>query len=180
MTRPGPDREALLHALADHVLDHGLNTASLRPMAAAAGTSDRMLIYHFGSKEGLIAAILRHLAARMRAGLTAALPPGPFAHEDDLLAALIALLRSPPFRPYVRVWFDIVSAAAQGQVAHRDAGQDILNLFCDWIAARHPGGSPAAPRLLALVEGVLLMEALGQRDLADAALRRPAAPGSVS
>lgn len=170
MTRPGPDRTALLDALAAHVLAHGLNSASLRPLAAAAGTSDRMLIYHFGSKDGLIAALLRHLADRMQAGLSTALPSGPFASEGALLRAVVALMRSPPFQPYIRVWFDIVSAAAQGQAAHRVAGHEILGLYSDWIAARHPGGPDAAPRLLALVEGILLMDALGQSTLADAAI----------
>jgi AcrR family transcriptional regulator len=170
MTRPGPDRTALLDALSAHVLEHGLNTASLRPLAAAAGTSDRMLIYHFGSKDGLIAALLRHLADRMQGGLTAALPPGPFGSEAELLRAVVALMRSPPFQPYVRLWFDIVSAAAQGQAAHRAAGQEILELYCGWIAARHPDGPAAAPRVLALVEGILVMDALGQGSLADAAI----------
>jgi AcrR family transcriptional regulator len=170
MTRPGPDRTALLDALAAHVLAHGLNSASLRPLAAAAGTSDRMLIYHFGSKDGLIAALLRQLADRMQAGLSTALPPGPFATEGALLRAVVGLMRSPPFRPYIRVWFDIVSAAAQGQVAHHAAGQEILSLYADWIAVRHPEGPAAAPRLLALVEGILLMDAVGQAALADAAI----------
>ena len=170
MTRPGPDRSVLLDALAAHVLDHGLNTASLRPLAAAAGTSDRRLIYHFGSKDGLIAALLRHLADRMQAGLNSALPPGPFASEQDLLATVVGLMRSAPFQPYVRVWFDIVSAAAQGQVAHRAAGREILDLYRDWIADRHPDGPSAAPRLLALVEGILVLDALGQTALADAAI----------
>jgi AcrR family transcriptional regulator len=170
MTRPGPDRTALLDALAAHVLEHGLNTASLRPLAASAGTSDRMLIYHFGSKDGLIAAILRHLADRMQSGLTAALPPGPFASETELLLVIVGLMRSAPFQPYVRVWFDILSAAAQGQTAHRAAGREILELYRDWIADRHPDGPTAAPRLLALVEGILVLDALGQTGLADAAM----------
>jgi len=170
MTRPPRDRMLLLDALAAHVLDHGLNAASLRPLAAAAGTSDRMLIYHFGSKDGLIAALLRHIADRMQVGLSTALPSGPFASEGALLRAVIALMRSSPFQPYVRVWFDIISAAAQWQAAHRAAGHEILGLYCDWIAARHPGGPDAVPRLLALVEGVLLMDAPGQSALADAAI----------
>jgi AcrR family transcriptional regulator len=170
MTRPGPDRTALLDALAAHVLEKGLNTASLRPLAAAAGTSDRMLIYHFGSKEGMIAALLRHLADRMQTAMTAALPSGPFTSEGALLRTVVGLMRSAPFQPYARVWFDIVSAAAQGQSAHRAAGQEILALYADWIAALHPDGPAAAPRLLALVEGILLMDALGQHGLADAAI----------
>lgn len=50
-------KQTLLPKLAAHVLRHGLGSASLRPLAKAAGTSDRMLIYHFGSKDALVAAL---------------------------------------------------------------------------------------------------------------------------
>jgi len=40
-------REDLLDRVTDHVLEHGLIGLTLRPVAAAIGTSDRMLIYHF-------------------------------------------------------------------------------------------------------------------------------------
>ena len=177
MARPRPDRTVLLSALADHVLEEGLNTASLRPMAAAAGMSDRMLLYHFGSKDALVAALLEHLAAQARAGLDAALPPVPFESEGDLVAAVVGLLRSEPFRPYVRVWLDIVSAAAQGGADHRRAGGTIMDAYLDWIALRHPGGRDAAPRVLALVEGVLVLDAVGRSDIADAAAGGPTPPG---
>jgi AcrR family transcriptional regulator len=51
-------RDALLAACTDHVLAEGLIGLSLRPLAKAVGTSDRMLIYHFGSRDGLVAAIV--------------------------------------------------------------------------------------------------------------------------
>jgi AcrR family transcriptional regulator len=46
-------------AATDYVLEHGLIELSLRPLAAELGTSDRMLLYHFGSKDELVAAVLR-------------------------------------------------------------------------------------------------------------------------
>jgi AcrR family transcriptional regulator len=51
-------RDDLAAAATDHALAHGLIGLSLRPLAAAIGTSDRMLIYHFGSKDDLVAAVL--------------------------------------------------------------------------------------------------------------------------
>ena len=50
----------LLDDLTDHVLGVGLLDLTLRPMAAAIGTSDRMLIYHFGSRDALVAAVVAH------------------------------------------------------------------------------------------------------------------------
>src|SRR2546430_12050912 len=68
---PDPDRRAAtLARAADYVLEHGLADLSLRPLAAALGTSTRMLLYDFGSKERLIAAVLAE-ARRREAALLA-------------------------------------------------------------------------------------------------------------
>ena len=55
----GDRREELANAATDHVLAHGLIGLSLRPLAAAIGTSDRMLLYHFRDKADLLATVLR-------------------------------------------------------------------------------------------------------------------------
>ena len=47
-------RERLLAAAAEHIAAHGSSDLTLRGLAADIGTSHRMLIYHFGSKEGLL------------------------------------------------------------------------------------------------------------------------------
>ena len=51
-------REELLDQVAAHVLEHGLIGLTLRPLAAAIGTSDRMLIYHFGSRDELVSDVV--------------------------------------------------------------------------------------------------------------------------
>jgi AcrR family transcriptional regulator len=59
---PGPTRptgrEALLAGAIGHFAEHGVGDTSLRALAEAIGTSHRMLIYHFGSREGLLAAVV--------------------------------------------------------------------------------------------------------------------------
>jgi AcrR family transcriptional regulator len=51
---PQPERRAaLLDACTRYVLAHGLAGLSVASMAAAAGTSPRMLIYHFTTKDQL-------------------------------------------------------------------------------------------------------------------------------
>jgi len=52
-------RDELAEAAADYVLEHGIIDLSLRPLAAAIGTSDRMLLYHFRDKDDLVATVLR-------------------------------------------------------------------------------------------------------------------------
>src|SRR6185369_15571036 len=70
-------RAKLLAAAIDHIAHHGGADRSLRALAADLGTSHRMLIYHFGSKEGLLTAVAREVEARHRAAL-AGLDPAEF------------------------------------------------------------------------------------------------------
>jgi AcrR family transcriptional regulator len=160
--------------MAMHVLEHGLNTASLRPLAGSAGTSDRMLIYHFGSKDALVAALLDHLAARMAAGLDAALPATRFDSVAAAVATVVALMRQPAFAPYSRVWLDIVSAAGHGATDHTVAGARVIDGFLQWIEARLPEDldAPAetARLVLTLIEGALVMDAVGHQATADRAI----------
>jgi len=171
VTRNKPDKQSLLPALAAYVLEHGLNTASLRPMAAAANTSDRMLIYHFGNKENLIAALLEHLAQRMAEALDAAMPPTRVASEKELVRDIVTLMRAPLYRPYIRVWLDIISAASQGSKIHQSAGRAIIDIYLDWLAKRHPDGAQGAAFALTLIEGTLIMDAVGHDATADAAVK---------
>lgn len=164
-------KQNLLAALADHVLKNGLNTASLRPMAAAAGTSDRMLIYHFGNKDALVGELLDYLAVQMAEQLDDILPPTKFESEAVLIAKVMDLMRSEDFQPYIRIWLDIVSAAAQGATTHQKSGRAIIEVYLDWIALRHPEAE-RAPATLTLIEGMLVMDAVGQKQVSDEVISR--------
>ncbi len=166
----------LLTAMAAHVRGTGLAGASLRPLARAAGTSDRMLIYHFGSKGALIGALLDHLSVEMLSAMSAALPEPRAETEAACAAEIVALLRTPTFRPYLRVWFDIVSAAGRGESDHVAAAERILQGQVSWIASRLPEGTPRpkqrAREMLALIQGALVLEVAGLTDPSDRALAR--------
>lgn len=69
-------REELLDEVTDHVLEHGLIGLTLRPLAAAIGTSDRMLIYHFGNRDGLVTAVVVRAGERATARVEA-MPGAP-------------------------------------------------------------------------------------------------------
>ncbi|HEY3860100.1 MAG TPA: TetR/AcrR family transcriptional regulator [Gammaproteobacteria bacterium] len=60
-------KQELLDALIAYLAKHGIADLSLRPMAAATGTSARLLIFHFGSKEKLLEQVLAEMQARLQA-----------------------------------------------------------------------------------------------------------------
>jgi AcrR family transcriptional regulator len=89
----GSPRQRLLEAAIDHFGRHGIGDTSLRGMAEAVGTSHRMLIYHFGSREGLLAEVTRAVEARQRAVMAA-------TYDTDL----------PPLEAAAKYWDETVEA----------------------------------------------------------------------
>lgn len=170
------DRTRLLDAMTVHVLEHGLANASLRPLAKAAGTSDRMLIYHFGSKDGLIEELLLHICAKFTATLQSALPPGRAESRQACIGELAGVLRSPWAVGSMDAWFDILSAARRGGKVHRQTGYQMMAGFLAWLEHRLPEDDPdpqaAAACILAAVEGLLVLETVGHGAAADLAVKR--------
>jgi AcrR family transcriptional regulator len=97
---PGPaatGRDALLGRAIGHFAEHGVGDTSLRALAEAIGTSHRMLIYHFGSREGLLAAVVDVVEQGAR----------------DTLAVMVAEARDnpDPFAAGMRFWHLVTNDA---------------------------------------------------------------------
>ncbi|MBZ5741346.1 TetR family transcriptional regulator [Nocardioides mangrovi] len=101
-------RDELLDEVTDHVLAHGLIGLTLRPLAAAIGTSDRMLIYHFGNRDALVSAVVAHAGDRSVAAVRA-LPPA--RNVRAAVNALWAAYGEEPLNSCLDVY---VQAAATG------------------------------------------------------------------
>lgn len=171
-------REALVERLAEYLLANGMAAASLRPLAKAAGTSDRMLLYYFESRADVIATTLSHIAERMRAALDEAVPAEMILPYPVLLATVWRAVASPSLRAFMRLWLQLAAAAATGQEPEKTVAGSMLDGFVAWVGGRL---SPAARRrdedaahLVATIEGALMLDAVGRRDLADLAVARGA------
>lgn len=171
-----PTREAMVQAMVGHVVQHGIAEASLRPLAQAAGTSDRMLIYHFGSKQGVIAEVLEALGRQFGEMLDAQLANEPSASRADCLRQLSVIARSPDMRPAMRVWMQILAAAAAGEIAYIETGRRIVQQMTGWIMRHLPAGDSdpvgTAKAMLAAIEGAIVLDLAGCSDVADTAIDR--------
>jgi AcrR family transcriptional regulator len=166
-------RVAILDSLADHVLEHGLSASSLRALAAAAGTSDRMLLYYFRDKPELIAATLARIAERLVAILDGQRTTAPRPMEE-LRAELVQSLFSDQFWPYMRLWIEIAALSAKGDPFYRQVGGEIGRGFLAWGASQLAAPDPEsrardAARLLVTIEGMLLLKSIGLDDVVDEA-----------
>jgi AcrR family transcriptional regulator len=163
-------RAALLNRLADHVLAHGLSASSLRPLAKAAGTSDRMLLYYFPDKGALIAAVLEVVAARMVTLLEARKADGPLPFAA-LKRQLLDIAFADDMWPYMRLWLEMAALAALGDPVFRTVGELLGRGFLAWGTAQLDSANDAAreveaAQLLVAIEGNLLLRSVGLGDVA--------------
>jgi AcrR family transcriptional regulator len=162
----GTDRKAvLIGQLTDHVLAHGLGGASLRPLAAAVGTSDRMLLYYFPDKPALIAAVLQEVAARMTVLLDLQRAEQPVA-PASLEARMLPLVLDPAVWPYMQLWLEMAALAARGDQVCAAVGNAIALGFIEWLEGQldirdAADRSSAALQLLMKIEGAVLLKSLG-------------------
>jgi AcrR family transcriptional regulator len=110
---PDPTRRAeLLTAVADYLLYNGMADLSLRPLAGALGTSPRMLLYHFGSKEQLVAEALAASRERQREATQAWLEKQPELGPAELLRRFWAW-QLDGHQPFLRLFFEVYGLALQ-------------------------------------------------------------------
>src|SRR3954467_11420739 len=158
----GDARARLLEAAIEYVVDHGMTDLSLRRLAAELGTSHRMLIHHFGSKQGLWVAIVREVEQRQRA-MIGDIVPDPSASFADAMRAWWRHISDPSLWPNERLFFEVYGQALQGR-AH--AGELLDGIVDNWLGPATEMGmamglsrddAEAAARLgIAVTRGLLL------------------------
>jgi AcrR family transcriptional regulator len=146
-------RRQLLDALIEEFAAGGVGDRSLREVAAAVGTSHRMLLHYFGSREDLLVAIVEEVERRQMA-LLPDLPTSP----AENFAAMWSDVRRPALRQLERLFFECYARAAQGEKPFDRMVPGAVDGWLDEVETI--AGSPidrAMVRLgLAVVRGLLL------------------------
>lgn len=170
-------RDDLLERALAHVAGTGVGDASLRSLAEGMGTSHRMLIYHFGSKDGLLVAIASEVERRQLEALADLDVSGP---PDAVVRAMWARLADPDLAPFERLFFELYARGLQGDPGAAPFLEGIVSSWVEPIVAvRVAAGADeddarAEARLgLAVFRGLLLdLLATGDRAGVDAAVER--------
>ncbi|GAB2922161.1 TetR/AcrR family transcriptional regulator [Rhodococcus aerolatus] len=154
--RPQPDiRERLLDACTDHALAHGLPDR-LGPLVAATGTSARMLVYHFGSRDALLRDVQRRARQRQLQVFGDLLRVRPDEPYTRTLAGAWASITGPAGRPYLRMfsqWRDDVVPPPWPDF-RRSATTDWLGPLEEGLATL--GRPELATLVLAVIRGLLM------------------------
>ncbi len=181
VSRPHDERirAGLLDAILDYVLEAGLADLSLRPMAAAVAASPRTLLYHFGSKDALVLAVLAEAGRRQASLLDAWYVKSAEYDAPTLLLRAWQWLVAPRHERLLRLLFEAYGLALQDRRRYgaflRASSRDWVDPFARALASRGIADERAralATLLAAVVRGLLLdVLATGERARVDRAFR---------
>ena len=169
-------RDRLLDAVIAYAGQHGLADTSLRQLAEGAGTSHRMLIHHFGSKDGLLVAVVHEVERRQRDALVDL--GAELTDPAELGMAFWERLADPALAPLERLFFELYAQALLGRPWAADFLDGIVEDWIEPVAAMlgtgglDPQAARARARLsIAVSRGLLLdLLATGDRAGVDAAM----------
>ena len=147
-----------------YCLAHGISELSLRPLALQIGTSARLLIYHFGSRDGLIGEVMHEAHRRVQKSF-GELMRG--AGKKNVLRIFWDWTTDPRNSPYLRLMFEVQMLALQNPAAY---ARYLEGTSSSWLALIEKVLPPSVDRraratLCAAVIDGLLLEFLSTGDL---------------
>ena len=160
-TAPSARQVELLELAYRYALAHGLADMSLRPLATVIGSSPRVLLYLFGSKDGLVRALLSRARADELELLDRIPPGGGLRRTAELIWAWLAAVEH---RALLALW---VEGYAQSVVDPDGPWSGFARAtVADWLAVlssaqpyqerRTAGGRSQRTLVLAVLRGAML------------------------
>jgi AcrR family transcriptional regulator len=164
-------RDILLGKIVSALLAEGIADMSLRPLAKTVGTSARLLIYHFGTKEQLLTEALAEVRLRIETSLRELAKKNPPESLESFLLMFWKWALKESNQPYFRLLFEVDGLAKQNpkkfSAEFRRAGSS------KWIGilegsfgklSSGQGGHPGASTLVLAALNGLLHDLLATRD----------------
>jgi AcrR family transcriptional regulator len=165
-------RQDLLTAVIADLMRDGIRDRSLRDIAAAVGTSHRMLIHYFGSRHGLMTAVVEAVEEDQKRFLESL-----SGEVGDIITVMWRRVSDPALWPAERLFFECYARALQGE---EPFARMLPGAIDDWLERTDgrgitPDVSPELARAharlgLAVFRGLLLdLVGTGDRAGVDAA-----------
>jgi AcrR family transcriptional regulator len=160
-------RDRLLQDCLAYFLRHGVANLSLRPLAAAVGTSARMLLHYFGSKEALISEVMEQVQTRLQDAFQALRDSANGRAREELLPKFWRVLSNKNNQPSLRLLFEVQMLALQNPGRYRRYLDRTSNSWRRLIGRALPAKDRTAATATlynAVIDG-LLLELLATGDL---------------
>jgi AcrR family transcriptional regulator len=157
-------RERILEAATEVFATRGYAGAGVDRLAERSGIAKTAIYYHFGNKEGLLAAVLERAATQWIDGIQSAAKQGgdPLQRLDRALAGMRAMLEE---RPWIYKLFQILALEVADEKpeiratlrAILDKARDaIVDGMREAFGAPVPGADQVAGMMLSILDGISL------------------------
>ncbi|MFC3851330.1 TetR/AcrR family transcriptional regulator [Salinispirillum marinum] len=141
-------------------LAKGFSDMGLRQLADALGTSDRMLLYYFGSRDALLETVLLDIAQQLSTQLDENFGDRVFS-PNEFLDVLWQSALDEAFADYLRLWLDISAKANRGDPLLTAIANKISHNWIRWAAGRLSADDAQtvayATLMLSTVDGLLIL-----------------------
>lgn len=167
MDKKEQKRQEIIEKTSHYLLENGLLSVSLRPLAKALRTSDRMLLHYFSSKEELLTESLTYLAKQFVVEISqykvGKLP------QNKLLQVMGELIYSGMMNQYMRLWLEILLSSLNQESSYSYLGADFFDIYYMWIEEHlilEDGvvKEKQISQTLALIEGMILFH-IAKKDI---------------
>lgn len=165
-------RDEILEGAVQAAVEHGLSALTFGRLAGHLGTSDRVIVYYFPTKNALITDVLVAVGLRLQDVLARAFPEAAADHRQ-MAAAAYPALADPAVDPLFAVYFEACGLAAANVAPFHEVAPQLMTAWTTWLADFFTG--PRARRTreaeatMALIDGLLLMRHLAGPRAADRA-----------
>jgi len=159
-------RDELISKSLDYFMRHGVAGLSLRPLAEGIGTSARMVVYHFESKDGLITTVMDEVRARIQKSFARVMMDTRKKPAAHLMRAFWTWMIHPSNVQYLRLLFEVQVLAIQNPVRYARYMERTSSGWLDIIESCLPPSKEKrvfATLCTAVIDG-LLLEYLSTRD----------------
>lgn len=124
----------LLDDVVGYLVKHGVAEMSLRPLARAVGSSPRVLLYYFGSKEELVVKALARLRERQR-GTFSGLREAKYERPSDACRAIWKQMSAPQSEMLFKFFFETYALALRNPKRYRDFLKTAVEDWLEFVAA---------------------------------------------
>ena len=143
-----------------------------------------MLIYYFGDKASLVRDLLEFIAGVYSAALDMALGDDKATTRKECFDRILELGQGPAMRPFMVLWWEIVAGSARGIPGYKDAAEAMMERQLVWLEAQMPEDDPdpagGARYLMTLLEGTLMLHAVGHARMAREGIEAGLLAGGLS
>jgi AcrR family transcriptional regulator len=152
-------REELIEKALDDFLEHGLAGLSLRPLAGRIGTSARLLVYHFGSKDGLIAAVMDEVRVRTQKSFAVSAAHPSKRAGKSVMREFWNWMTHPANVRHMRLLFEVQVLALQNPAVYARYLEGVSSSWLELIEGSMPPSKERrgiATLCVAVIDGLLL------------------------